>query len=170
MAYEQTIRSSFEASGIGLHSGAPVKIRVLSAPAGKGIVFRRTDLDRLVITTPRATAADVDRVRAAGVAVEIVPATPDGEVDLTAVMRYLTGKHVRRVLCEGGPRLNAGVARAGFIDELFVTTALRLGGDPTAPRLFTAPVTDRPLQLISEYHYRAPQGVREMYFRFRYPR
>ena len=132
--------------------------------------FRRADLDRLVITTPRASAADVDRVRAAGVAVEIVPATPDGEVDLTAVMRYLTGKQVRRVLCEGGPRLNAGVARAGFIDELFVTTALRLGGDPTAPRLFTAPVTDRPLQLISEYHYRAPQGVREMYFRFRYPR
>lgn len=132
--------------------------------------FRRRDLERLVITTPRAAPADVDRVRAAGVAVEVVPATPAGEVDLTAVMRYLTGKHIRRVLCEGGPRFNVGLARAGLIDELFVTTALRLGGDPTAPRLFTAPVTDRRLELISEYHYRTPQGVREIYFRFRYPR
>src|SRR5271165_7073160 len=32
-------------SGGGLHSGAPVHLRILPAPAGKGIVFRRTDLD-----------------------------------------------------------------------------------------------------------------------------
>ncbi len=32
-------------SGIGLHSGAPVSMRILPAPSGTGIVFRRTDLD-----------------------------------------------------------------------------------------------------------------------------
>ena len=32
-------------SGIGLHSGAPVRLRILPAAAGTGIVFRRTDLD-----------------------------------------------------------------------------------------------------------------------------
>jgi UDP-3-O-[3-hydroxymyristoyl] N-acetylglucosamine deacetylase len=32
-------------SGIGLHSGAPVNLRILPAPAGNGVVFRRTDLD-----------------------------------------------------------------------------------------------------------------------------
>src|SRR5256712_10116621 len=73
--------------------------------------FRRADLDRLVITTPRATAADVDRVRAAGVAVEIVPATPDGEGDLAAGMRDLTGKHVTPGPLESGARLNARVGR-----------------------------------------------------------
>ena len=31
--------------GIGLHSGAPVSMRMLPAPSGTGIVFRRTDLD-----------------------------------------------------------------------------------------------------------------------------
>ena len=31
--------------GIGLHSGAPVSMRILPAPSGTGIVFRRTDLD-----------------------------------------------------------------------------------------------------------------------------
>jgi len=30
---------------VGLHSGAPVHLRILPAPAGSGIVFRRTDLD-----------------------------------------------------------------------------------------------------------------------------
>src|SRR5256885_14694726 len=60
--------------------------------------FRRTDLDRLVITTPRATAADVDRVRAAGLAAVIVSAPPDGGADLNPVMRYLTGKNGTRGL------------------------------------------------------------------------
>src|SRR2546425_1591818 len=86
--------------------------------------FRRADLDRLVITTPRAAPADVDRVRAAGVAVEVVPAAPDRGGGLTAGMRCLTGKHVRRGLCEGGPRLKVGVAPARPIDALVGTTAL----------------------------------------------
>jgi UDP-3-O-[3-hydroxymyristoyl] N-acetylglucosamine deacetylase len=34
-----------ECSGVGLHSGAPVKLRILPAPAGSGIVFRRVDLE-----------------------------------------------------------------------------------------------------------------------------
>lgn len=34
-----------ECHGIGLHSGAPVTLRILPAPAGTGIVFRRVDLD-----------------------------------------------------------------------------------------------------------------------------
>ena len=38
-----------ECAGIGLHSGAPVKLRILPAPAGSGIRFRRTDLDNFEI-------------------------------------------------------------------------------------------------------------------------
>jgi UDP-3-O-[3-hydroxymyristoyl] N-acetylglucosamine deacetylase len=34
---------------VGLHSGAPVTMRLLPAPAGSGIVFRRTDLDNFEI-------------------------------------------------------------------------------------------------------------------------
>jgi len=34
-----------ECAGFGLHSGAPVNMRILPAPAGSGIVFRRVDLD-----------------------------------------------------------------------------------------------------------------------------
>ena len=43
--FERTIRSEIAFAGIGLHSGAPVSMRLVPAPAGSGIVFRRTDLD-----------------------------------------------------------------------------------------------------------------------------
>ena len=38
-----------EASGVGLHSGVPVHIRILPAPVSTGIVFLRTDLDNFPI-------------------------------------------------------------------------------------------------------------------------
>jgi UDP-3-O-[3-hydroxymyristoyl] N-acetylglucosamine deacetylase len=46
---EQTIADTLEFTGVGLHSGAPVTMRLLPAPAGSGIVFRRTDLDNFEI-------------------------------------------------------------------------------------------------------------------------
>ena len=45
MRFENTIQRPVEAEGTGLHSGVPVKIRLLPAPPGTGIVFVRTDLD-----------------------------------------------------------------------------------------------------------------------------
>ena len=45
MPFEQTVRTPVECQGIGLHSGEPVTLRILPAPAGTGIVFRRVDLD-----------------------------------------------------------------------------------------------------------------------------
>jgi UDP-3-O-[3-hydroxymyristoyl] N-acetylglucosamine deacetylase len=46
---EQTIAAPIEFTGVGLHSGAPVTLRLLPAPAGSGIVFRRSDLDNFEI-------------------------------------------------------------------------------------------------------------------------
>src|SRR5437762_11053617 len=57
--FEQTIREAVECSGVGLHSGAPVKLRMLPAAAGSGIVFRRSDLDDFTI---EATSRNVARV------------------------------------------------------------------------------------------------------------
>jgi len=48
-----------ECQGIGLHSGAPVTLRILPAPAGTGIVFRRVDLDGFEI---EAVGRNVARV------------------------------------------------------------------------------------------------------------
>ena len=45
MRFETTVQRPVEASGVGLHSGVPVRIRILPAPVSTGIVFVRTDLD-----------------------------------------------------------------------------------------------------------------------------
>jgi UDP-3-O-[3-hydroxymyristoyl] N-acetylglucosamine deacetylase len=45
LPFEQTVRIPVECKGVGLHSGAPVTLKILPAPAGTGIVFRRVDLD-----------------------------------------------------------------------------------------------------------------------------
>jgi UDP-3-O-[3-hydroxymyristoyl] N-acetylglucosamine deacetylase len=59
LTHEQTIRSAVECSGVGLHSGAPVSMRILPAASGTGIVFRRIDLDGFEI---EAISRNVARV------------------------------------------------------------------------------------------------------------
>jgi UDP-3-O-[3-hydroxymyristoyl] N-acetylglucosamine deacetylase len=56
---EQTIRSDIEFRGIGLHSGAEVSMRLVGAPAGSGIVFRRVDLDGFEIPANGRNVAKV---------------------------------------------------------------------------------------------------------------
>jgi UDP-3-O-[3-hydroxymyristoyl] N-acetylglucosamine deacetylase len=56
---ENTISSPIEFAGVGLHSGAPVRMRLLPAVAGSGVVFRRTDLDGFEIP---ATGRNVAKV------------------------------------------------------------------------------------------------------------
>jgi UDP-3-O-[3-hydroxymyristoyl] N-acetylglucosamine deacetylase len=49
LRFETTVHRPVETSGVGLHSGVPVNIRILPAPVSTGIVFVRTDLDRFQI-------------------------------------------------------------------------------------------------------------------------
>ena len=44
MGYRRTLRREVGCTGIGLHSGKPVRLRLLPAPAEHGITFRRTDV------------------------------------------------------------------------------------------------------------------------------
>jgi UDP-3-O-[3-hydroxymyristoyl] N-acetylglucosamine deacetylase len=59
LQFEHTIESPLAFNGIGLHSGAQVSLRLVPAPAGSGIVFRRSDLDSFEIP---ATGRNVARV------------------------------------------------------------------------------------------------------------
>ena len=49
LRFETTVQRAAETTGIGLHSGVPVSIRILPAPVSTGIVFLRTDLDNFAI-------------------------------------------------------------------------------------------------------------------------
>jgi UDP-3-O-[3-hydroxymyristoyl] N-acetylglucosamine deacetylase len=57
--FEHTIRSEVAFQGIGLHSGAPVSMRLIPALAGSGIVFRRMDLDGFEIPANGRNVAKV---------------------------------------------------------------------------------------------------------------
>ncbi len=129
--------------------------------------FTRRDFQRLFVTTPQASPTAIARVQAAGALVDVVAASPAGRVDVPALMAHLAARGISRLLLEGGPTFNVAVARHEFLDELFVTSALHLGDDPTKARIFASPVTSEPLDLISEYRLQDPL-VRELYFRFRF--
>ncbi len=57
--FEQTIASDLQFGGVGLHSGSEVTLRLVPAPAGSGIVFRRTDLDNFEIPAVGRNVAKV---------------------------------------------------------------------------------------------------------------
>ncbi len=57
--FERTIAAPVEFKGVGLHTALPASLRILPAPAGKGIIFRRVDLDNFEI---RADVGSVARV------------------------------------------------------------------------------------------------------------
>ncbi len=49
MRFETTVQRAVEATGVGLHSGVPVSVRIVPAPPSTGIVFIRTDLDHFSV-------------------------------------------------------------------------------------------------------------------------
>ncbi len=59
MKYQHTLAGSATFSGLGLHSGVPVNIRLLPAPANHGIIFKRVDLEGFRV---EALARNVARV------------------------------------------------------------------------------------------------------------
>ncbi len=48
--------------------------------------------------------------------------------DVPAAIDDLAQRGVQRILCEGGPRLNAALLQAGLVDELYFTLAPKLAG------------------------------------------
>jgi riboflavin biosynthesis pyrimidine reductase len=86
----------------------------------------------LVITCEQA-----DRRRRADLArVADVAVCGVDTVDLAAARRALTDRGHRRVLCEGGPTLLAGLAGAGLVDELCLSVTPKLAG-PGGTRIVT---------------------------------
>ncbi len=59
MRYETTIQKPVDAAGIGLHSGVPVRIRLVPAPPSTGVVFLRTDLQHFPIPASYKQVAKV---------------------------------------------------------------------------------------------------------------
>jgi 2,5-diamino-6-(ribosylamino)-4(3H)-pyrimidinone 5'-phosphate reductase len=94
-----------------------------------------------------------------------VLAVGETEVDLPAALRRLRQTYgVRRLVVEGGPRLNGALLAAELVDEVFLTLAPRLlgGTSPGAVAGELAESRQRPLALLSALAYRG-----ELFLRYR---
>ncbi len=57
-----------------------------------------------------------------------IPFQPDGQLDLSAMMRTLGDRGITRVLCEGGGRLSAALLEANLVDEVVLFSASQVLG------------------------------------------
>ena len=83
-------------------------------------VFDGDQMQAFILTT----AAGAARLKARDPRVQVIVAGDDKTVDLSRAISVLrTEMNLRWLLCEGGPSLYGNMARAGLIDEKFVTVS-----------------------------------------------
>ena len=68
-----------------------------------------------------------------------------------AVLADLRRRGIAVLLCEGGPTLNAWLLEADAVDELFLTLAPLLSGDPEAPTILGGPPLLPPARATLEW-------------------
>ncbi|MBO0839383.1 MAG: pyrimidine reductase family protein [Sciscionella sp.] len=108
-----------------------------------------TSVPPLVITTKRAGERRRDELAAAGADVVIAG---DAEVDLRTALRALDERGLRRITCEGGPRLFGSVIAQDLVDELRLTVSPMLTAGDTGRIATGLPATPARLRLASAIH------------------
>jgi riboflavin biosynthesis pyrimidine reductase len=138
-------RARREAAGLAGDPAAVLLSRSLDLPWDAGL-FQAPEQPVLVYTSteaegePPETAAPVELVRLEDPA----PAM---------VLADLRARGIAALLSEGGPTLNSALLGAGLVDELFLTIAPQITGEPGAIRIvegdaLAAPVRCRPVWVL----------------------
>ncbi len=81
-----------------------------------------------------------------------------------AALADLRARGVRALLCEGGPTLTRSLVADGLADELFLTIAPLLTGDPSEPTILTGATLPEPAELELVWALRAGS---ELFLRYR---
>ena len=125
-----------------LHRGlAEYNLRIIVSGSGSinphAEVFKRRFSPIIILTTRRASAAALRRLRAMADAVKICGA---GEINFRRALRWLRAKWgVKRLLCEGGGELNDALFRAGKDFEVLPLSGLtHMVPDPVVMEHFPA--------------------------------
>jgi diaminohydroxyphosphoribosylaminopyrimidine deaminase/5-amino-6-(5-phosphoribosylamino)uracil reductase len=114
-------------------------LRVLLDARGRvpaaGPLFDTRLAPTLVITTPDADRAARSAWSTSGADVAVVPAAPDGGVDLSAALTSLGERGVLQALVEGGSTISGALVRAGLVDRLVVYVGGVVLGEAGRPML-----------------------------------
>lgn len=88
----------------------------------------------IVVLTHKGASSE-NRIRLRNLGAQVWSSANEG-LDLAAAMRWLFAeKGVRRLVCEGGGRLNASLFEADLVDELHLTLCPRVFGGRSAPSI-----------------------------------
>jgi 5-amino-6-(5-phosphoribosylamino)uracil reductase len=116
------------------------------------------DVRAVVLTVPDAAARMRDSLSARPWVTAVVMADRGG---LPTAFERLHQLGIRRVSCIGGRRFAASVIDAGLLDDVYLTTAARPGGEPDTP----LPAAARSGRLVVRKHGTGPDtGVRFEHF------
>ena len=85
------------------------------------------------------------------------------EPTLAALLAELRSRGVRSLLCEAGPTLHGALLAGGLVDELFLTVAPVLTGDPDQPRIVAGDRLPTPVGLELKW---ALQHGSELFLRY----
>jgi riboflavin biosynthesis pyrimidine reductase len=111
--------------GRGQSALPPIAVVTQSLDLDWGASLFGGTIPRPIVIAPGQS--DASALATAGKAADLIT-TGMGTVDLQAALIELGNRGMRYVLCEGGPRLNTGLAAAQLVDELCLTLSPRLAG------------------------------------------
>lgn len=136
----------------GMSAVPPVAVvtRQCSIPPDAPVIVD-TSVPTIVLTCAAAPLSRREALAEAGAEVLVRGAN---EVDLAAVVDELAGRGLRRICCEGGPRLFGSLIEVGLVDEVRLTVSpLLTAGD--AGRIATGtlpidPVSVEPVSVLAD--------------------
>ena len=116
---------------------AEFNLRVIVSRSGtvnpNAEVFQRKFSPIIILTTRRATAGRLKKLRAVAAGVKICGTR---EINFRRALRWLRKKWgIKRLICEGGGEVNDALFRAGLVDELHLTVCPRIFGGRSAPTI-----------------------------------
>ena len=125
-----------------LHRGlAEYNLRVIVSGAGtlnpRAAIFRKRFSPIIILATGRASHANLAKLRELA---DEVAVFGDEHLDFRAAFVWLREKwHVKRLLCEGGGKVNGALFRAGLVDEIYQTLCPLVFGGEHAPTMADGP-------------------------------
>jgi riboflavin-specific deaminase-like protein len=119
------------------HGLSEYNLRVVVSGSGtlnpKAEIFRKRFSPIIVLTTKRAPESKLRALRRVADEVRVFG---EREVDFVSALEWLRKeKGVRRLLCEGGGEINAGLFEAGVVDEVYQTLCPIVFGGRDAPTM-----------------------------------
>ena len=96
----------------------------------RGLMFNSPELEVILITVPAVAGLLEPSLRARP---WIKTVTMSGATDLHAAFAHLRAMQIGILSCVGGRTLARALLDAGLVDDLYLTTAARPGGEPDTP-------------------------------------